>query len=203
MSHGRQVDYRRGCRCQACRDAETRGRKRRQAGLTGTVPTDPVRDLFARLADDGWTTMDIAHAAGLHVTTVYRVRAGHTSRMRRVIATRVLAVDYASRHPGARIDGEPTRRRLRALVAIGWSLVDLQAHTGIDRATLATLTASGGTTVRTARTVADVYESLSGTPGGSQRAVLRARRHGWPPPLAWDDIDDLTDTPHGYRKESA
>jgi hypothetical protein len=40
--------------------------------------------------------------------------------------------------------------------------------------------------------VARIYEELSGTPGPSSSALIRARRAGWAPPLAWygTNIDD-------------
>jgi hypothetical protein len=58
--------------------------------------------------------------------------------------------------------------------------------------------------------VRDIYDQLSmQIPEG--RYVARTRNHaermGWPPPLAWDDIDDPDECPSGLptptRKESA
>mgnify|MGYP000116654497 CR=1 FL=1 len=111
--------------------------------------------------------------------------------------------------PHAYIDGTGTRRRLQALTAAGWSLTRLATHLGVTpRNLLSTMTSSGDVTAARAATVVALYDRLwDADPaiGATryQRAGIpvtkrAAARHGWPPPLAWDDdqIDDPTATPH-------
>lgn len=94
-----------------------------------------------------------------------------------------------------------TARRLQALAAIGWSAAKLATELGWDsHCTVSNLQQRrrAKVTLATATLVADVYERLSMTPGGSKRARLFAARKGWPAPLAWDDdIDEPTARPAG------
>lgn len=96
------------------------------------------------------------------------------------------------------IDSLGTSRRLRALSAIGWSLVELADHLGTTREAVQQWRSQRTPRVhrRTAATVAAVYERLSGTPGPSVNTRDRAATRGWPPPLLWDDID--IDNPNHY-----
>jgi len=92
------------------------------------------------------------------------------------------------------VDATGTIRRLRALAAMGWPMKQLAAMSGVSMPTVSCLMNHRRGTVysRTAGKVADLYDELSMREGNSQRSRLRARRHGWAPPLAWDDetIDD-------------
>ena len=53
--------------------------------------------------------------------------------------------------------------------------------------------------VATAQLVRELYDELAMVTGPSQRARTLAAKHGWAPPLAWDDetIDDPAARPHG------
>lgn len=98
----------------------------------------------------------------------------------------------------SRVDATGTRRRLQALCALGWSFRELGHRLGVDDALIGRW--ARATTVRrsTSTRVDELYEQLSGTvpPTTTQaqrfsaaRARETARREGWVPPLAWDDID--------------
>jgi hypothetical protein len=92
-----------------------------------------------------------------------------------------------------------THRRIQALVALGWSLSRLSREAGYDRShTALILTREGKLRNTTARRYAEVYDRLSMSlpPERTKdekitatRSRNLARRNGWPPPLAWDDID--------------
>ena len=91
---------------------------------------------------------------------------------------------------GSLVDMTGTTRRLRALVAIGYTQTDLCARLGITSANgtqLFTASRKGRVRATTACQVASLYDELSMTPGPSQDARNRAHRKGWAPPLAWDD----------------
>lgn len=95
------------------------------------------------------------------------------------------------------VDATGTQRRLQALTAIGWSDADLGARLGITRSGLYMLRSREQVYLATRRQVAGLYEQLAETPGGSSRAINRARRNGWLEPKWWDSdlIDDPAYTP--------
>ena len=98
----------------------------------------------------------------------------------------------------SRRDSIGTARRIRALVAIGYTQAELAREVGMHESWICKLAkgdraqANSATVTR----VTEVYNRLSMTPGSSDRARRHALRHGWPPPLAWeeDEIDDPTAT---------
>ena len=114
-------------------------------------------------------------------------------------------------HGHQQIDGLGTRRRIRALMALGWSTAVLDAELGKARTyTTALLRRNGPVYVTTAQQYAALYERLSMTlpPDETRyqrqfasRARNLARRNGWPPPFAWDDIDDPNERPQGARRD--
>ncbi len=102
----------------------------------------------------------------------------------------------------ASIDALPTQRRIRALVALGHTLRDQDAalgrRPGFTHYVLKT------PTVRrvTAAAYHDLYERLCMTrPEGrkAERARRHAAKHGWPPPLAWLDIDNPDEKPRDWQ----
>lgn len=105
---------------------------------------------------------------------------------------------YVSLHGKKRRDPEPTRRRVQALCALGWSISEQSRRTGIQREHLREIaegvTPAVGPHVRLA--VAALYDVLSGSTPAPSRYATRTRndaaRKCWVPPLAWDDIDNDT-----------
>lgn len=201
------------CRCDLCRTATTeRAARRRRAQAYGRynryIDGDHVRahlrDLMA--AGMGWKA--IAAAAGLSASTVYPILWGRNlddpthpqhrpprKRVTKEVAEKLLAITPVLAD-GARVDATGTRRRIQALVAIGWTLAELSRRLGIRRSNMR-LHRSGQQhiTERTRRDVAALYEELwdkppAGPSGDRMRAW--AASLGWVPPMAWDDdrIDD-------------
>ena len=99
------------------------------------------------------------------------------------------------------IDGTGTRRRLQALVAIGWTAPLIGARLDVTQALITRLYHRPRVNSQTAAAVRALYDELWNVPGPSWRSRYRARVAGWPPPLAWDDdtIDDPTAWPHRPR----
>ena len=204
------------CRCRACRDAastyERRRAKDRAYGRDAYVDATPVREHVHHLQAQGMGWKRIADAANLERSVVWKLlygdpTRGQTSTKRVMPKTRdaLLAVtlDLA---PGLTIDGTGTRRRLQALVTIGWSISELGRRLDILPSNLATtIHGRKNVTVATRDKVTALYDHLWDTPAhpsgrhGSvpARARAYAARHGWVPPLAWDDatIDDPSATP--------
>jgi hypothetical protein len=110
------------------------------------------------------------------------------------------------------VDPTGTRRRLRALVAIGWTFRQIDRELGrrVNTSQQWTLSARKYTHARTAAAVAEVYERLSmrmppantrEERANATRARALAKKQGWPPPLAWDNIDDPDEQPRGWQYE--
>lgn len=95
------------------------------------------------------------------------------------------------------------QRRAQALSAIGWSSVEISRRSGIDMEAIKRLRVREIVFVRSyvAEAIVALYNDLHMTPAPAGRAATLtlavARRHGWAPPLAWDDIDDPDEKPKG------
>jgi hypothetical protein len=88
------------------------------------------------------------------------------------------------------------RRRLRALVAIGWTRAQLADRLQLTRGQLAGVLDRSPVTPATEQAARGLYEQLWNCwPTGpiAERTRRMARRRGWAVPMAWDD--DLIDDP--------
>lgn len=97
------------------------------------------------------------------------------------------------------VDATGTRRRIQALMCLGWSHLALERLTGIRHEVLSSQLYSPTVTRSSANRMVDLYDRLSlttpPTTTTSERISVNrtralARRRGWAPPLAWDDIDN-------------
>jgi hypothetical protein len=128
-----------------------------------------------------------------------------SKRVRTQTADKILAVKPSldAVAPSAHVDATGTRRRLQALVAVGWPQINLARLAGVDKLTLndqvnETVPTAYGST---ARAVRDLYNQLwnvdPATHGIARRWIEQARAlaaaNGWAPPAAWDD--DYIDSP--------
>lgn len=101
------------------------------------------------------------------------------------------------------------KRRLRALMVLGWSSQRIAVEAGMSHRNHVwrILHGQNGKPTKwiqrqTDAWVRDVYERLSmQIPEGHyvNRTRMYAARQGWAPPLAWDDIDN-DERPHGTRE---
>lgn len=205
------------CRCRPCRDAanayERQRAKDRAYGRDAYTDATPVRAHIEHLQAQGMGWKRIAAAAGIETSVVWKIIYGDVTRAlaptKRVMpkthdAILAVTLDLA---PGAVIDGTGTRRRLQALVTLGWSMSELARRLDV-------LPSNFGTTIHgrkqvtaaTASKARDLYDHLwdqPAPPSGRHGCVpIKARnyaaRMGWAPPLAWDDatIDDPAATPY-------
>lgn len=98
-------------------------------------------------------------------------------------------------------------RRIHALVAVGWSMEHQAAHLGVKKQAIQNFAVKSPDTmirVASAKRYSDLYDELHMIAGPSDRARQVARRKGWAPPLAWNDIDndevpDLSALPRDAR----
>lgn len=191
-------------------------------GRSAYVDAEPVRAHLHILSTRGLGWKRAAARAGLAQSTVCKLLYGYPARgqapprrCRERTAAALLAVTAGLDDLGAatRVPGIGTRRRLQALAALGWCRGQLATRVDLDPGNLAKTLRSPTVTASTARAARRLYDELWDTPPpqttpGEARAAARARgharRHGWAPPLAWDDdtIDDPVATPAGVRSTS-
>ncbi|MFF0139699.1 hypothetical protein ACFYRN_25000 [Streptomyces sp. NPDC005227] len=195
-----------GCRCYVCGFARSRYDENRDRAIAyGTwqpwTETEHVRIHIKSLQSCGMGLRAIAAAAPCDRKRLQGVMAGQ-ERMRPEIAARILAVEPSLENlaPSTLIAPFGTRRRVHALVAIGWPQQYLAEHLGMDPGNFGMMLKREQVIVRRALAVRAMYGELwrvdpadhGATPGGIARARAYAADRLWAPPAAWDDdsIDD-------------
>lgn len=201
-----------GCHCSACVTAARRHAKqqayRTATGTSSYVPADRTRS-HVRALLDSLTVGQIERRSGVNRTAI-RVLIGDfpgrppAKRITRTTEAALMAVtaQRVGDESDGLVDAAGTRRRLRALVALGWPLKHLHLRLGCSTRTVWLLAGSTASdeaalvNVRTRDAVRRLYDDLSLSVPSPGRATTRARNiasaRGWPPPLAWDD-DDIDD----------
>lgn len=208
--HGTPARYRgaprrgiKGCRCGECRTADSRYRKHLRARHR-KPDIEPVRAHIRRLLVRGGSYRSIADATGCGINTIRWIADGTRTKIRASTARRVLAVASApeTQRP---VPALGSIRRVQALMAAGHSVTVIRAAAGVNHNVMANLVSGAATGVWgcTAAAVAEAYDRLSMTAGSSARSRQRAERAGWPPPLAWLDIDDPDENPAGWQRRDS
>jgi hypothetical protein len=196
-----------------------RVQKHRNAGLLPPVPSREAWDRIDTFLQAGWTPTAIASAAGIAprtvVAAVRRRRAtGRSSTWSYGHAVRLLALDDTAAADRGYVSVVGARRRLRALACLGWSVAEIAtciAELGpVGESTLDAIRSGRTQTgVRPGfdRAVRAAYSALSmrvAPPGRSAtRARAHAARHGWLPPLAYDEEDLDSPDPTVERRARA
>lgn len=203
MDHGKRATYVKGCRCDECRQANTAYQSKlakRQAHLKFNpeaaylIDSKPVRDHIAMLRLSGMGRRQIAKLSGCSETVIMRLiglnKDRPSNRIRPATAQKILAVQPGNLAPAGMTSSLGTRRRLQALIAIGYSQYHLADRLGTTNAHIGLLLKRQDRVLtRTAHAVTKLFTELELTPGPSSRARIYAERRGWLPPLAWDDPD--------------
>lgn len=177
-----------------------RHRLDRLKGISHTpVPIAIVQTHLTGLLAAGVSGRAIADTAGVSPSTICRIVRGHYQHgpqrgVHRRVARRILAVTPTTATAGgALVLAVGARRRVQALLAIGWRLDDIRPWTN-PQVDPASVFDSRGPWVRRAthEGVAAAYRALSMRPGPSALGRARAAARGLAPPLAWDEdtIDD-------------
>lgn len=198
-----------GCQrpeCRARNSAYSR-RRYRQVGYGTWNPladAEPVRQHIAALREVGHSLPAIQQMARVSAATLARILYDgvnpRAERIRTEVARRILdlPIEAAPTTPNTIIDGIGTRRRIQALVWMGWTFTKLGPHLGIHPRRLTDLVRAQHVTAATARKIANGYRVIQtwqpghhGVPKASQTMARNIATHeGWHGPLAWDDIDD-------------
>lgn len=180
-----------------------RWRYDRDRGIARTIDAAPVRTHLATLRTAGMTWRAISEVCDVTASALCAIGLGQTStinatRARRILTVRPGAV-YARANVAGHVPAVGARRRIRALLAIGWTHAHIAEAAGIPARRPGLILSQAGTmiTLDAHDRIADAYDDLSMRPGPS----TRNRRLGYPPPLAWDDIDDPAEMPSMGARE--
>lgn len=220
-THGDYVMYAvHKCRCDVCREeAISRARDRRKNQLYGRyhlTDAEPARQHIRGLMAQGMGWKRVARAAGLASSSVYPILWAQDGKTRkrplrkqinRAMAAKILAVEIDLADHLV-IDNIGSLRRLRALVAMGWSQNRLAKIFGMQPVNFGDVIngRNEGITVKTAKRIDKVFADLwDKSPDAvtrfEQAGITRAKREatakGWVTAAAWDDIDDADERPKG------
>ncbi|MEE6273487.1 hypothetical protein V2J56_09025 [Georgenia sp. MJ206] len=178
----------------------------RELGRPRMMDAGPVLEHLDVLLEAGWTPAAIADAAGLSRSVTHAIAARRQATVRVATGRALLGVRPSTMrgrpNPRGFVPAVGTRRRIEALLALGWPHTVMSAECGF--ATHVKLHQRGECVSRATHDGAvAMYERWSMTPGPSATTRTRAAALGYAPPLAWDDIDDPDEVPaHDARPAS-
>jgi hypothetical protein len=175
-----------------------------KARTAGYAPPWAWEELFNHvhvLIEEGASPAGVAAAAGVSQTVVRAVAEGAGKSVRFRDAAPVLDVDVAvavTVTPAALFPAVGSRRRVQALMALGWRHIDIEA---LAEVTIRDLPGGRQHLVRQERhqAIRRTYDRLSMRIGPCRHTAARARTAGYAPPLAWDEetVDDPDAVPVG------
>lgn len=216
--HGNAKYHLEKCRCHTCAQAARDYENSRYRAIAygrwqPFVDAEPVRQHIRTLGEFGIGWIRAAKLAGVSTGGVSKILYGDrprglapTKRVRPETALKLLAVEPTLANLGARtpIDGTGTRRRLQALVAMGWTQSELARRLDMNRSNFGRTIVSALVEAGTARSALALYDELwrldpVGHGVAQHRAVdarASARSKGWAPIGAWDD--DVIDDPEAF-----
>lgn len=190
-----QYGIRPPCHCEPCRTTRSRVKKQqrlnRHRGVPPLIDAAPTAKRLHELHESsGWE--DIARAAKTSAAHIRQIAFGKLPQISPRTQAKIMAIRPAATG-GQYIDSTGTVRRVRALIALGHTLIDIAGASDVAVARVQPLAAGYPSLRRTvAERIKNAYRALSETPGTNTRARNRALANGWAPPAAWDDdtIDD-------------
>jgi DNA-binding Xre family transcriptional regulator len=220
------------CRCLRCAKANAlseneRYRQKAYGRYDKYVDAEPVRAHVRELSAQGMGHKRIARAAGISNATLTKLVfgtyasmngpsrgrygkgdlvRGPSKRLLRTTADKLMAVEL-DLADGVQVDATGTTRRVRALVALGWSQSKLANRLGIRRSNFHLARGDRAAVLAvTAKAVDELYDELSMVIPPQEthrdkisvsRALKYSKARGWLPPLALDDeyLDDPTYKP--------
>lgn len=202
------------CRCDDCKRGQSRYAKQRRIraaqGINDLVDATPAREHVERLMSMGMSHGTIAVQAGMPNSGLQpllgiKANAKPLRRMHRRTARRILAVTYTPVVGVSFVQATGTMRRLQDLALRGFGAAELATLSGIEKHTITEVRAGTRTFVRT--TTADAIEALHKrlegqaptltSVRGRTATITIARRNGYAPLAAWDDINNKRERPKG------
>lgn len=207
-----------GCRCYVCGYARSRYDENRTKAITAGrwqpwADAEPVRVHVRHLQSCGMGLRTIAAVAGVDRKRLQSLLVGRPERgtgpqekVRPQLAAAVLAVEPMLENlaPSTLMSPVGTRRRVQALVAVGWPQHYLAEHLGMRPGNFWQILDRDHVLVRRVREVMAMYDALwradPAHHGATAAGITRARRYAaerrWAPVGAWDD--DTIDDPEAF-----
>jgi hypothetical protein len=178
-----------------------RSNRTSRRGSTASVSSGPARRHLLALRVGGMPDDMILELTNLGSADLASLSSFKRTETTNGIAKAILAVTFHPSHGRVMTLGIGPQRRIRALVAMGYSVRALCELTGLTAHKLSTLPSDQLVPTAVWRVINDVYEHLSMTPGPDEQGRDAAREQGWATPLAWDDdeIDNPRARPHSPR----
>ena len=182
--------------------------KRHQMG-GGSVLADcaPLRVKLDELLES-MSMSAVAALTGVNRSTLRPIISGKTKRTSHDTARRILAAHVGGDAGKHWVDALRARRKVQALMAIGWTLARISAESGYSYTNIKLLAFGNVDVIRsvTDQQIDTAYRRLCmrlpspvtrNDRSAVTRAINTAKRLGWAPPLSWDDIDDPMERPEG------
>lgn len=196
--HGTVGSYRQdGCRCTQCREANRRDQIMWQLRPNPKQSAAPTAARLRVFHAAGWTWTALAARAGCTSNHLARIAAGQVTAVTTATAKAVAAIPMCD---------PPTilvARRLQALAAIGWTAPRMAALFGVSKSTIESWRTRGvQPQPAMIERIKDRWDTASVQPQTGREADIArtiARKNGWAPPAAWDDIDNPYEHPEGVR----
>lgn len=218
-AHGTYLMYKQDkCRCVPCSTAMSRRNKgdrlnKARGKHNPSVPATRTREHLHELKAAGVSVRQVAERTGYSKSLLERIYRGALDGTSQATQDDVLSipVPHMRRFDKNRIDATGTRRRIRALVAMGHSLRAIAIDAGISHDVPTRISRPSNphqwVHVDIADAIRETYNRLWDQPPAESttrekdKATMsrnRAAANGWLPPAAWDDdqIDDPTYTPN-------
>ncbi len=200
--------------------ADSRWRKRRRTLLAQGrwepfVDAEPVRERIRDINRAGMPTRVLSGQLGLPETALqhvmWRRQGEHSNLVRRETAEAVMAYwPTLGEIPGhSLVDSTGSRRRIQALITLGWTQRGLAQKAGIAERSLSRALLKERCTAELARRIVALYDKLwrlspdpsEVSPEAAEWAVKYAKTSNFAGPLAWDD--DTIDDPRAVPQTDA
>lgn len=212
--HGQRATYLKGCTCDRCTEANAtyckRYRARRYAnGGNLRVDATAARE-HLKAMNVHYSRSSLGELAGINSSAVYRIISGQQQRITRIVERRILAIHLGHDVGTHWVNATPAARRIQALCALGYSINGQSQRLNYSKQNMYSLITGEKPFITSAidQKIRAHYAELSmllpPTRDRFQRAAITkakkmARSNGWPPPLAWDNIDDPDEKPKGMK----
>jgi hypothetical protein len=178
--HGDRIRYMGGCRCQACRSANTAYERRRAVARAagewnGLVSARAAQEHLSKLSKEGVGRRAVGDVCGVADTILSLIISGRKSQIRASTERAILSVTAQAKADHALIPAGPTWQLIDELLADGYTKGFLAKSLGRKRAALQLQKTQ--VTVRNAYEVSRLYERLrkvDAAPSWQLIAQLRA-----------------------------
>lgn len=176
--HGVRLRYIGGCRCDACRRANTdyelaRAKARKAGDWNGIVPADRARDHLKTLSRLGIGRRTVQACTDIAESVLTDIRTGRKKRIRARTERLILGVTKAHAADRALVSARKSMRLLNALIGKGYTKTFLAARLGYKGHALQFN--ADTITVRNAARIERLHRELSAIPAPVRAAKPKAR----------------------------